>query len=345
MKCTRCGHDSTYPQRTARLCPECKKPFAFEPRDGDPVSDMAWKNAIEAVSSGGTVRFVAANLHHEVARRQPRSTGGVVATMATAIGTAFGIASFGLGALPIGVVGTALVGYVAWKARRGLRLSRRDFDALLVRWTATHGAPAGLVVPARSQPQRSAELDSELEAYSFDRAVICDRADMVDLLLANDFHFENNCAVLSSDGHPRHAFAIVRKMLRSNPRLEVFVLHDATPSGCTLAHYLRHDPDWFGGTPVRVFDVALRPPQGKRMMRSAWRAETQTDAHPALSPADRSWLGSWRVELPALRPEQLIKRLFRSMQLLPTAAAASDGDVITFTTDASASDGGGDSFG
>jgi hypothetical protein len=343
VKCARCGHDSTYPQRSARLCPECKKPFAFEPRDGDPVSDMAWKNAIDAVSSGGTVRYVAANLHHEVARRQPRSGAGAVATVVAGIGSVVGVATLGVGALPFGIAGTALVGLAAWRARRGLRLERHVFTSLLARWTEVHGAPAGLYVPPKREPLRSAELDSELESYSFDRAVICDRADIVDLLLANDFHFENNCAVLSSDGHPRHAFAIVRKMLRSNPRLEVYVLHDATPNGCTLAHYLRHDPDWFGGTPVRVFDVALRPPQGKRMLRSAWRVDAPVEAHPALSPADRTWLASWRVELAAIRPEQLIKRLFRSMQLLSTAAASDD--VITWTTDAGVSDGGGDSFG
>ena len=81
----------------------------------------------------------------------------------------------------------------------------------------------------------------------------------MDLLLANNFHFENNCAVLSVDGYPRQAFETVRRMLRRNPRLEVFVLHDITPEGCRLAHRLAKDPEWFKGMGIRIVDVGLRP--------------------------------------------------------------------------------------
>jgi hypothetical protein len=345
VRCARCNHDSTYPQRTARLCPGCKQPFAFEPRAGDPFSDMAWKQAIAQVSSDGSVRFVTSNLHHEMARRQKPSKAGYLVAAATAVGSCVAAASLGLGLIAVGAVGAAVIGYGTWRDGRGLRLPRAEFDVLLGRWIATHGAPPGLIRLARPEPPgRSAELDSELEAYSFDRAVICDRRDVVDLLLANDFHFENNCAVLSVDGHPRHAFDIVRKMLRGNPRLDVFVLHDATPTGCTLAHYLRTDPDWFGGTPARVVDVALRPAQGQRMLRSAWRHADPVPTDLTLDAAERAWLARWRVELTAIRPEQLVKRLFRTMQLVPAAVAA-EGDV-GWTIDATVSDGGGgDGFG
>ena len=69
MKCIRCNHDSKYPQRTGRVCPQCKGRFAFEPREGDLVSDMLFRNAIEAVSAYGTVYFGVENLYYEVCRR------------------------------------------------------------------------------------------------------------------------------------------------------------------------------------------------------------------------------------------------------------------------------------
>ena len=53
MKCIRCGHDSKYKDRDNRTCPSCKGEFAFEPQDGDPVTDMLFQNAIDAVSADG----------------------------------------------------------------------------------------------------------------------------------------------------------------------------------------------------------------------------------------------------------------------------------------------------
>ena len=120
------------------------------------------------------------------------------------------------------------------------------------RWLQTSTAcPKGLIVRrARSRrPHARSTRTADIGDYSFDRAVICDRPETVDLLLANNFHFENNCAVLAVDGYPR---ARVRDRARdaaaSNPRLEVFALHDATRRGCELAHRLATDERWFKGS-------------------------------------------------------------------------------------------------
>ena len=40
MKCARCSHDSTYPQRTDRVCPKCKK-----------------KKLVRQIGSGGGIIF------------------------------------------------------------------------------------------------------------------------------------------------------------------------------------------------------------------------------------------------------------------------------------------------
>src|SRR5215475_7606186 len=72
VKCSRCGHDSKYRERSGRICPQCKKAFAFEPRESDPVTDMLFKNAIAAVSAQGQVRFGVEHLYYEVCRRKRR---------------------------------------------------------------------------------------------------------------------------------------------------------------------------------------------------------------------------------------------------------------------------------
>ena len=141
---------------------------------------------------------------------------------------------------PVGLLVLALVPLVS-VAPDAMQVSEQDFDRLWRRWREVHGTPARRrSCASRSAAHRSVDASREpdLQDYSFDRAVICDRARTVDLLLANNFHFENNCAVLAVNGYPPRAFETVLAMLRRNPRLQVFALHDATAAGCTLAHRL-----------------------------------------------------------------------------------------------------------
>lgn len=356
MKCARCGHDSTYPQRGGQVCPNCQKKFAFEPRTGDPINDVAWKSALDQVSSNGTVRFTRANLHHAVARRVKRSDSSSSGWVMVAVGGIFMVVALAVGSFVPGLLGAGFLFFGALlafaKKPEGLALDREAFDRLLARWIETHGAPAKLIEPKAAAQLPAPEMAAELEQYSFDRAVICDRPETVDLLLGNDFHFENNCAVLTADGYPRHAAPTVRKMLRQNPRIEVFALHDATPEGCALAHSLRRDPEWFGGTTVRIYDVALRPAQAAKMPTLVVKETRAVTPHPSLTESERHWLKEHWMSLAALAPEQLIKRLYRAINRMPEIAestgdaGASSGDaIVLWSTDAHASDGGGDSFG
>ncbi len=72
MKCIYCGQDSKFRDRTGRRCSHCHKHFAFEPKEGDPLTDMAFKSAIDAVSSGGQVRWGVEHLYYELCRRLRR---------------------------------------------------------------------------------------------------------------------------------------------------------------------------------------------------------------------------------------------------------------------------------
>ena len=223
---------------------------------------------------------------------------------------------------------------------------------------AVHGKPPGLIVSEAGARPRSRPLESDIGDYSFDRAVICDRARTVDLLLANNFHFENNCAVLSVDGYPQGPFETVRTMLKRNPRLQVFALHDATLAGCGLAHRW---PTIRSGSRAGAGDRRRAAPAPRRRrsagsicragmnrIRDAARASTPTNGH--------GW--KYILELAAIRPEQVLKRLFRAINRKEDANADSSGsdsgggsdgyvhnDGTSFGSDAGDSDGGADSFG
>jgi hypothetical protein len=296
---------------------------------------MAFQRAIEHVSSGGQVRWGVEHLYYEICRRKRLSP--LVGFFVRIFGT-----------------DTKLV-----------RVTQQRFDSMWQRWLKVHGQPAGVIV-RKETPSPKRQLEPDIADYSFDRAVICDRARTVDVLLANNFHFENNCAVLSIDGYPPGPFSTVRGMLKHNPRLQVFALHDATPAGCSLAHKLATDTDWFADQ-VRVVDVGLRPAHAKPFDGLLLPSSIPiVQAGSGIQANETDWLSKYALELAAIRPEQILKRLYRAMSRAYDANELTDCDTVilasngggsssydggvcidhdAFSSDAGPSDGGGDAFG
>lgn len=168
MRCIRCAHDSNYRDRSNRICPKCRGMFAFEPRDGDPITDWLMANAMKAVSADGRIRFGVEHVYYEVCRvLRARSLAAHLLR-------------------PLGFM-------------RTVPLSAERFAQLWGRWLNVHTKPKNLIerqFARGAAPPPRPGVEADLGDYSFDRAVICDRARTVDLLVANNFHFENNCAVL-----------------------------------------------------------------------------------------------------------------------------------------------------
>jgi hypothetical protein len=158
----------------------------------------------------------------------------------------------------------------------------------------------------------------------------------------------------------------VRTMLKRNPKLQVFALHDASIEGCQLAHLLANDERWFKGH-VPVTDVGLRPRHADPF-RGLWQAATgvlPVAPGSAISADERDWLNAYVLELAAIRPEQILKRLFRAINRREEisdsrsgdggsvgdgGSSTGDGGTVhedrdSFSADAGDSDGGADSFG
>jgi hypothetical protein len=339
MKCTHCGRDSKYKERKDRglVCAVCGKAFAFEPQNKDPFTDAAFKSAIDGVSANGQVRWGVEHLYYELARRRWKRTFPWRHFFLTSFLASFALFVLHMRlAIPI-VVPVWLITWLLLR-RYGrpatLVLDQPEFDRLWNRWLNVHGSPEGLIV-RKSHPTPTRLQEPDIGDYSFDRAVICDRARTVDLLLANNFHFENNCAVLSIGGYPEGPFEMVRGMLKRNPRLQVFALHDSGVAGCQLAYQLANDEQWFKGK-VPVTDVGLRP-QHAGPFRGLWRAAATPTviAGSGITAGEIGWLSRYWLELAAIRPEQVLKRLFRAINHQEASSNGGVGD----------SDGGADSFG
>jgi hypothetical protein len=355
MKCIYCGEISRKREREDGRCPKCRHPFAFEPSTGPHhrITDLAFKQAIDRVSRG-RLRFTDRQLWHALTTPliHPSITKGAWAPAVTwpIIGALPGIVLdmrsevpgmklvAGLGAVAGLVLGVALA---RAEMRSNANLGVYTYlpldvfrETYLPRWREAHGDIPGLL-PLRGAAVAALprQVPADVAAFSFDRAVVTDRWETAQMLVANRFHFEHNCAVLSVDGYPDAIADTVKEMLRRNPRLTVFALHDASPVGCELPLDLR-EPEWFPDPAVRIVDLGLRPETVKRL-KLLW-VRGQDLPRPSrlegmLTEKELKWLAAGNTcELAAVPPALLMRGAYRGIVAAgphdgPTRAPVYDG--------------------
>lgn len=193
---------------------------------------------------------------------------------------------------------------------------QNQFQDWLNRWNQVNGQVPKML-PSPREEITPALVSPDVTAFSFDRLVVCDSAAIAQLLIANNFHFENNCAVLSITGYPQSIFSTVMNMLRRNPELKVYALHDATPRGVGLLHHLRSSSSWFENSNVAIFDLGLLPRQlfsNRQVFVQSSDASAQAAKQlPAavreqLSTEELEWLESGKfVELESFTPQKLMQ--------------------------------------
>jgi hypothetical protein len=211
--------------------------------------------------------------------------------------------------------------------RQQLRLTRmsetflvepNQFQDWVYRWQQVN-EPISKMLPFPREEIAPNAVSPDISAYSFDRAVICDSAAIAQMLIANNFHFENNCAVLSITGYPQSIFETVMQMLNRNPDLKVYALHDASPRGVGLVHRLRTSPNWFQNSNAMIYDLGLLPRQifsARNVFIQASEDAAQQarllppEVRQSLSSDELAWLETGKfVELESFTPQRIIQVL------------------------------------
>lgn len=351
MKCIHCGQDSNRKDRQASgACPRCQRRFAFEPTtDAQKITDTFFKHTLDAVSSQGTLSFTDRQVWYEFVRRLARRrwwTGPLTLGFGSFI---FGAACLwnvlGAWALAGPAVLTLAVGAAAYvNHREKLRHPALDFETFnanyLAVWKQVQGPLEKLIPTVNPRFATALGPEPDLTAYSFDRVLVTDHFPIAAMLVANNFHFEHNCAILSVDGFPAGRRDTILTMLQRNPALTVYALHDASGDGCRLPLTLRQR-DWFPDPATTVVDLGLRP---RHVTEKGWMTITgfpQTlpeEIHSALTPPEVTWLATGQVgELALLRPELLMRAVYRGMG---RAAEAINKNKTAEDSSASGGDGG-----
>jgi hypothetical protein len=258
----------------------------------------------------------------------------VFAIVILAIGLPWSVAMnsvWGFGATAILTLASAWLGFFA-KRRQSRTIAQ--FEQFVVnpsqaqtwldRWIAINGMPEKLL-PGTPPDLASLPIPPEVSAYSFDRLVVCDQAAIAHLLISNNFHFEHNCAILSIDGYPQNIFDTTMEMVRRNPELKIYALHDCSVPGVQLIHKIRTQPGWFPETDLPIIDVGISPRQAIAAQNLAVRqvktsAQLPIAVQNTLTADERTWLeAGCYVSLQSLTPQRLMQILTRAIATSQTA--------------------------
>lgn len=330
MKCVVCGTKNTLKERNANKgrCKRCQQPFAFDTSHMGtvPITDSLFDKFIDHISDNKTLYYTEEQLLYLINSRLGQKAKhlkkiGQFIGVATAV--ALGVIIWG-NSKPLfaayGVVVIVASGFLLVKSKQpkaqSFVVSRSQLQGWIRRWTDLNRT-MGKMLPPPSLEREEAPVREELRDYSFDRLVVCDRPEIAQLLIANNFHFENNCAVLSLSGYPQSIFTTVLDMLRRNPDLKVYALHDATPSGVSLVYHLQTSPTWFLSSRVAIYDLGLLPrhifKNSHIFLRKSPDSAAEAKKIPApvkekLSAQEIAWLESgYYVELDAFNPRKLLQ--------------------------------------
>lgn len=356
MKCIKCGTDNKLKDRTGNggQCTRCNHPFTFEPTAMGTVkfTDPFFAKAIDDVSTNGSLFFTIKQLGYILDRRLQKRRGQEIVGCFYALAffiSCFAfivtknfiilVSSIGLWVL-LGVIMQAIQ-KSSTKTQQPL-VKDSDVDNWLEAWARKNGEVSQQLPPVTSLGVLNSGNNvavSDVSNYSFDRLVVCDRPAIAQMLIANNFHFEHNCAVLSVSGYPQQIFSTTMEMLRRNPDLQVFAFHDCSAKGVRLVHELGNSSDWFVGSNVRIVDIGLLPRQvlakskGLSIYNSSKAAQDARSLGPqirqGLSPKELEWLDKGNyVELESFTPQKLIMVLQQGILGAQQLGSADGGDMI-----------------
>ena len=202
---------------------------------------------------------------------------------------------------------------------KGISITESMVDTWLQQWQRFNPPPTRLLPPPSAPSSLApAVAAADVTAYSFDRVLVCESVAIAQLLIANNIHFEHNCAVLSISGYPQAIFATTMAMLRRNPDLQVIALHNCSPSGVALINQLRTSPGWYLDSAQVIFDLGILPRQIAAARGQAYiqvSADSAQDARvmppeviKQLSATELKWLeAGYFVDLESFTPQKLMQ--------------------------------------
>lgn len=264
MKCPNCQNQHRPGSARVLVC-ACKYRFAFDPKRDDGMTDGKFLALIRRVSLDDTQYYTMNQLYAQYCRRlRPGPGRPLIVGLCLAV---LAVLGYGLLEETLGVIlGIAsLVSFVVVVVRTLRPPPKREtLQSHIRRWkTAGRSLDHLLLQPTLQTPPPEWDED-DIYDYGVERILIVEHNLLVDLFVLNEFHAQERTLVLSQNGYPSYLIPIAERCLQENPELPVYLLHDATPRGRSMASRLQNGEKLpLQGHPI--LDLGIMPDDVKRM--------------------------------------------------------------------------------
>ncbi len=262
MRCPRCGADPK--KEGERQCP-CGYRFIFQAHSSQGMTDSKFLDILRHASQDGRFYFTFPQLYTAWCQQDATERLSLLRKKLIAVCVflfVFFIASL-LGFGWIGGVLSCVVLAVLYLLLRQYRQQRPpelgQLKKLVKQWQAGRGGGDEMLLlcpDLRGSPAGFPEKD--FFDYGVERIIIVERRLLVDLLVKNAFHVDQNALVFSRDGYPSSILCYAQKILRENKLLPVYLLHDASEAGMLMHRKIK-----LSGR--KVIDLGIRPEHVEKM--------------------------------------------------------------------------------
>ncbi len=262
MKCPECGVEKKK-DIERRCC--CGYQFIFDGKNAQGMTDAKFSNLLRRAGGNGRFYFTFPQLYSAwcqqdaeericLLRKRIAGVGVFLLTLCTSCFLLFGW---------IGVVLslTLLVGpwLLIWQYRQQQLPDLGGLKKLLKQWQAEHGGGGEMLLirPSLHEPPLDFS-EKDLLDYGVERVIIVERPLLVDLLVKNGFHADQNALIFSRDGYPAYIVQRAQELLKERSLLPIYLLHDASETGMAMSEKNR--------LPGRaVIDLGIRPEHLEKM--------------------------------------------------------------------------------
>jgi hypothetical protein len=262
MKCPECGVKQKK-DGELRCC--CGYQFIFHAGNAQGMTDARFFNLLRRAGGNGRFYFTFPQLYSTWCRQDAGERNFLLRKRLAAAGvllfTLF-ISCFFLFGWIGGLLSLILL-VLPWLLIRQYRRQRPPDSGMLKKlvkqWQAGHGGGDEMLLlgPSLHEPPPGFP-EKDLFDYGVERIIIVERPLLVDLLVRNGFHAEQNALVFSRDGYPAYIVQRARKILKEKPSLPVYLLHDASEAGMAMSRKNKLS----GRT---VIDLGIRPEHLEKM--------------------------------------------------------------------------------
>lgn len=232
MKCPQCQRNQRR-GKEGMTCKSCSYQFHFDPKADSfsltqKLHDDLFGKIIANASASGSYHFTRNQLFSSARHFVKRGGIGIAIVLTIVLVLTYFTFStgFGPGMFIGGFISLILLIALIGRVSGNYGISRSKWDAFVKRWLSSGREIPGLIQsPAlESPPPQWAEND--IHDYGVSGIILCNRPELVDWLVLNHFHSQNNKLILTPSGYPTYLAPIAQKLLAETPDLPVFLLHD-----------------------------------------------------------------------------------------------------------------------